>query len=335
MKQGRGGGRRSKKEEKRSGRAEDKATGTQAGPLIEHVNPYAMLTVEEVETSAVYLLSQDKKLSIEAEKRVRGGSIAEIGAAENNGRVPNLELEKGTEVQDEDERKPPAKVCTAPGEGVEESKDVESGPDLMSPPRIRAVRRSEVFDVEEAKIRKAKNPNATKGTVQELGEDESKQMAEADGKRPEESPEAVRGSVEMETSPPRRARFAEEFDEVNEEKRRTNQRKPLRKSAARYDLKLELPPTDPAHALEALKGVLLNVWTVLKETDKRLVIYPWCNNAESKHLAGLKKVEDFPATLPGIREYFNGAFPKKQGGVDTEYFSQAGMPKGVVHHPAR
>ena len=46
-----------------------------------------------------------------------------------------------------------------------------------------------------------------------------------------------------------------------------------------------------------------------------MVIYPWSNNEESRNLPFLKQIEDLPATLPGIREYFSDAFLKKQGGV--------------------
>ena len=94
-----------------------------------------------------------------------------------------------------------------------------------------------------------------------------------------------------------------------------NKRKPLRKFACRYDLKLNLPPTEPAHSLEALKLVLIEVWKVLKTADKRLVVYPWSNSGESRSLPGLTKVEEFPDQLPAIQEYFNRAFPKKAGGT--------------------
>ena len=83
----------------------------------------------------------------------------------------------------------------------------------------------------------------------------------------------------------------------------------------RYNLKLVLPSTEPAGALKALKMVMIDVWQTLKEADKRLVIYPWSNNKESKHLPSLKKADKLPSKVPVIQEYFNRAFPRKAGGT--------------------
>ena len=90
------------------------------------------------------------------------------------------------------------------------------------------------------------------------------------------------------TTTARRARFLE-YDGVErtDPRERGNQRKPVRKHAIRYDLKLALPPTEPADALEARVVLLQNVWKQLKETDKRLVVYPWCNK-ESKILTAFE-----------------------------------------------
>jgi len=119
----------------------------------------------------------------------------------------------------------------------------------------------------------------------------------------------------MTTTTARRARFLEyDGDERIDPRERANERKPVRKYAIRYDLKLALPPTEPADALEALVMVLQKVWKQLKEADKRLVVYPW-GNKEAKKLSVLKKVEDLPERVPAIQEYFNRAFPRKAGGV--------------------
>ena len=123
------------------------------------------------------------------------------------------------------------------------------------------------------------------------------------------------GSMGTDMVTPRRARFTQEFNEANEARKKDNKRKPLRKCASRYDLKIVVPPTEPAHALEALKLVLIDVWKVMKAADKRLVLYPWSNSAESRDLPGLTKVEEFPDQLPAIQEYFYRAFPRKAGGT--------------------
>ena len=60
--------------------------------------------------------------------------------------------------------------------------------------------------------------------------------------------------------------------------------------------------------------VLQNVWKQLKEADKRLIVYPWCNK-ESKNLPALMNTDDLPRKVLAIQEYFNRAFPRKAGGV--------------------
>ena len=68
----------------------------------------------------------------------------------------------------------------------------------------------------------------------------------------------------------RRARFLEnDGDERIDPRERANECKPVRKYATRYDLKLALPPTEPA---DALVMVLQKVWKQLKEADKQLVV---------------------------------------------------------------
>ena len=61
------------------------------------------------------------------------------------------------------------------------------------------------------------------------------------------------------------------------------------------------------------KLVLKDVWTKLKETDPRLVIYPW--SKESAKVPGLTKVEELPDKVPAIQEFFDRAFPRKAGGT--------------------
>ena len=72
-----------------------------------------------------------------------------------------------------------------------------------------------------------------------------------------------------------------------------------------------LPPMELVDALEALVMALQSVWKKLKEVDKPLIVYPWCNK-ESKNLSALTKLEDIPERVPAIQEYFNRAFPRNR-----------------------
>ena len=208
------------------------------------------------------------------------------------------------EVYNEDEEKktpavPRREVENTSGEWSEEEgekfEDASEGM-LTSPPRRRG-EQTAVFDVEAT--------DRVQG-VEDVVMQEGVEAGKGDLER-------IGGKADEQASSARRARFTEEFDEHHEEQRKANQRKPLRKVAARYDFKLILPPTEPAYALDALKGVLSEAWSILKEADKKMVIYPW--NNESRKLPGLTKVEELPDSLSEIQEYFNRAFPRKQGGA--------------------
>ena len=134
MRQGRGGGRRSKKHEKRSGGTEVRASGTQADPNIVSKNPYARLMAQTVEgSSAEFLLSsEDKKL-------IEEGQVSGVGTVSKGGRhmvfgtsvagkvglgPDAAELETYLEVQEGD-RKMPA-VEKKATDGQEERVEVEA-----------------------------------------------------------------------------------------------------------------------------------------------------------------------------------------------------------------
>ena len=92
--------------------------------------------------------------------------------------------------------------------------------------------------------------------------------------------------------------------------------KPARKHMVRYDIKLSVTPCEATEALTELSKVLVSIWTVLRNADKKLVIYPW---KEGSSFAPLQKIKDMPTLLPDIGRYFNRAFPRKIGG--TTYIS--------------
>ena len=51
--------------------------------------------------------------------------------------------------------------------------------------------------------------------------------------------------------------------------------KPARKYMFRYNIKLDVAPCEAKDSLAALSKVLLDIWTVLRDANKKLVIYPW------------------------------------------------------------
>ena len=319
---GRSGGRRSKKQEKWSGGTEGTSSGTQVDFNGQEKGSGKVLTAEVLEAAAdARFLTLEEEERIEEEEVIASGK-KERKTAPTQGDGVDLALAAfGTE-QAEDVERDKQKEVKAAGKAYAEEQLAEEEADILeeafddggaASPRARVLDTA-VFDVEETG--KARADGVTKVGADEeeenVGEDEE-MLADSPGRGVEEAKESSE-SVGAQLSR-RVARFSEEFGEENEERRRANQRKPLRKWSARYDLKLLLPPTEPAQALEALKGVLREVWTVLKEADKKMVIYPWSNNAESRIFSGLKKVEELPETLSGIQEYFNRAFPRKQGGT--------------------
>ena len=88
--------------------------------------------------------------------------------------------------------------------------------------------------------------------------------------------------------------------------------KPARKHMFRYDIKLDVAPCEAKDSLAALSKVLLDIWTVLRDADKKLVIYPW---KEGSTFPPLQKTKEMPTTLPDIARYFARAFPRKTGGT--------------------
>jgi hypothetical protein len=83
-----------------------------------------------------------------------------------------------------------------------------------------------------------------------------------------------------------------------------------------YDIKLSVTPCEATEALTELSKVLVSIWTVLQNANKKLVIYPW---KEGLPFAPLQMIKDMPTLLPDIGRYFNRAFPQKVGG--TAYIS--------------
>jgi hypothetical protein len=51
--------------------------------------------------------------------------------------------------------------------------------------------------------------------------------------------------------------------------------KPARKHMVQYDIKLLVIPCEATEALTELSKVLVSIWTVLQNADKKLVIYTW------------------------------------------------------------
>jgi hypothetical protein len=92
--------------------------------------------------------------------------------------------------------------------------------------------------------------------------------------------------------------------------------KPARKHMVRYNIKLSVTPCEATKALTELSKVLVSIWTVLRNADKKLVIYPW---KDGSPFAPLQKIKDMPTLLSDIGHYFNRAFPRKVGG--TAYIS--------------
>ena len=93
-------------------------------------------------------------------------------------------------------------------------------------------------------------------------------------------------------------------------------RKPqlTRKYAIRYDLKLQIPPAelDDAltvlldDALTVLLDVLKGIWKKLKETDKKVVIYPWKEASDRPALADPRTLSE---SLSEVQQYFDRAIP--------------------------
>ena len=102
------------------------------------------------------------------------------------------------------------------------------------------------------------------------------------------------------------------FDQVGSLFKVYEKPKPKRKYICRYDIKLSVPPCEAPEALTELSKVLVSIWTVLREADKKLVIYPW---KDGSTYAPLQKIKDMPTLLPDIGRYFNRAFPRKLGGT--------------------
>ena len=253
LKQGRGGGHGSKNQKNRSGRSEDTGSGIQddEAPIEGKV-----LTEEEMEAF-------EAECSANSEKEGGGEDKGEEGCKEADGTFReiwkreeeiarrmdadrlkgNNTSETGSAVQEVDQAEE-LKMAAVPREGHKEPSEEWSEEDgdefedasdgqLKSPPKVLRGEQSAVFDVEEAKEQEA---------ITDI------LMQDAQGQGTEDKEE-----VETTTNPRRRARFTEEFDEVNEERRKANQRKPLRKNAVRYDLQLRVPPTDPAQTLDCVE----------------------------------------------------------------------------------
>jgi hypothetical protein len=88
--------------------------------------------------------------------------------------------------------------------------------------------------------------------------------------------------------------------------------KPSRKHMIRYDLKVDVVPSEATEALAMLSSALLAFWTILKDVNKKLVIYPWKDGSIA---APLQKIKDMPEKLPDIARFFDKAFPRKAGGT--------------------
>jgi hypothetical protein len=75
-----------------------------------------------------------------------------------------------------------------------------------------------------------------------------------------------------------------------------NKHKPTRKHMFRYDIKLEVPPCEPAAALSELSKVLVSIWTAIRDADKKLVIYPWKDGSTYAPLQMIKDMQQHSQT---------------------------------------
>jgi hypothetical protein len=88
---------------------------------------------------------------------------------------------------------------------------------------------------------------------------------------------------------------------------------PRRPFTQRFSWRIDIPKADtPAAAL--IEGIS-EIWTVLKEADEKLIIYPWKakNFATSKALSGPSKLQN--ATKEFINRYFPDAYFRPQPGT--------------------
>jgi hypothetical protein len=77
--------------------------------------------------------------------------------------------------------------------------------------------------------------------------------------------------------------------------------------------RIDIPKADTP-ALALIEGIS-EIWTVLKEADEKLIIYPWksCNYSRFKPLSGPAKLQN--ANKEFINHYFPDAYFRPQPGT--------------------
>jgi hypothetical protein len=88
---------------------------------------------------------------------------------------------------------------------------------------------------------------------------------------------------------------------------------PLRNHAIRYDLRINLPPSDAGTASEVLSTTLREILSQLWSEDPNVVVYPWADEHIRENRA-LHNPSELPSTNGALRRYFFRINPRPSGG---------------------
>jgi len=89
--------------------------------------------------------------------------------------------------------------------------------------------------------------------------------------------------------------------------------RPSRQFIRRYDLRVNVPPSESTAALEVLVSALDAVRHQLLSEDASLVVYPWADSDAASHPALIGSVA-FPTAVGTLRRYFSRINPRPMGG---------------------
>ncbi len=88
---------------------------------------------------------------------------------------------------------------------------------------------------------------------------------------------------------------------------------PPRPHTVRYDLRINLPPSDSSTAQEVLSTTLREILSQLWSEDPNVVVYPWADDHVRANRA-LHNSSELPATNGALRRYFSRINPRPAGG---------------------
>jgi hypothetical protein len=86
---------------------------------------------------------------------------------------------------------------------------------------------------------------------------------------------------------------------------------PARKQFFRCTWRVDIPKNTPPE--EGLRDAILEIWSVLKEADRRLIIYPWHQSAHGRYKA-LSDMTKFPKKKETLIRYFKDAYFRPHAG---------------------